>query len=256
MVKRNSTRTLLIVVLSCSLLIVGPVGVSAREHTPPVGDGQVLGATNGVSQTETPTDETGEFREEWPDRCSEAPVMNTTGVYGGVILSPTDRDTFKIEMGEKGTYVTVAPVAPAIDGATEFQARDEGRGTGRETSVLNVNEGNGRFTTFDDDNYRLESAGEGLNGSSFQIWADIDGPVICFFVDVESPEASALPYEWQVRIVENDPEPQPVTGSQLPPSDDEQEIAELRNRTEALQQRIAELEDRVAALEASSNETG
>jgi hypothetical protein len=174
--------------------------------------------------------------------------VDSTGVYSGVIVSPQNRDVFRITLEERGDFVTVAPTVSAAEGRFRVQVAVE-EGT---VTELHLEGGEGSLARAGgrDWHHEFRSPGGGVSETSWEIWAE-EPSQLCVRVYENFPDESELPYEWQLLLSENDPDPVPVPGSRLPDVvlDREELLQNVDERVSELDERVAALEERVAALE-------
>ena len=185
--------------------------------------------------------------DEWPDNCNEAPLVSD-GQYSGVMNTPSDRDVLRIEMDE-GDYLTVSALVPSEAVGAELRPAASHRN--------NIGWSIKKLINGDGD--RLEPGVEG----TIAWWAEEDG-VFCFRI-IEVDDTAEFPYEWEMSISLNDPEPAGFEVTELREKNDELEsqitqkndrISELESLLEQKNQTIVELESRVEELESQSSNGG
>lgn len=140
----------------------------------------------------------------YPDRCDEAPIVNSTGIVKGVIDSPDDQDAIKVEIPKKGDFVAVAPVIPKAETELHFDHYAESSfSLYNETDELEIDTGN----QFQPPSVR--HPGNFHRNGSWEIWSETTGePVtICIEIYEFDDESSDIPYEYALRLEAESPEP-------------------------------------------------
>lgn len=166
--------------------------------------------------------------DDYPDDCDEAPIVESTGVVKGVIDSPEDRDTIKIEIPEKGNYVTVGPVVPQTEHYMTFGHEAESQ-----FSLYNATGEVG-----------ITSTGEGVvhprnyhGNGTWEIWSETsDQPiVVCIEISESDSEEANIPYEYAIRFAAANPEPvtiaEEIDRLQQMLDEKNETIAQLRNNS-------------------------
>lgn len=171
--------------------------------------------------------------DEWPDSCSDAPVidaMNST-VLNGTINSPDDDDTFLLNIS-KGEHVAVTMNVPSAEG--EFTGRFFSSSIRPESGDVEVI---GDLVHSTDDS-------EGLTNASAIAFMEESDEHMCIRLSDREPDDARLPYDWEVRLKKNTRPPVPVD-SEIQRLEDEnaqlrsvldeknETIAQLRNETNA-----------------------
>lgn len=184
--------------------------------------------------------------DEWPGECDDAPILDS-GTYTGSIDSPDDDDYFVLDM-DKGEYYAMHVLVP--DEQDEFEL--SGYPFGRYSNA--ADDYNVPAIRNESD---VEASGEELTNfrggttARAEFWANEDG-LFCF--DVDDTGEGEIPYEWQISLERNDPEPASFEVTDLQEENDElrsqvdaleENVSELESEVEAKNERIAELESRL-----------
>ncbi|MDB2226318.1 PGF-CTERM sorting domain-containing protein [Halorubrum ezzemoulense] len=157
--------------------------------------------------------------DKWADSCRNADVVSATDRYTGSIDSPRDEDVMKISV-DKGDYVSTSLIAPqeadevyvSYSERTSFQ-NVENAETGGTVGTPRVNV-------------------EGGVNANWEMWPE-NSDTYC----LEIGGQGEAPYEWELSLTLNAPEPTSV------------ETADSQNRIDTLENQINQKEERITELE-------
>ncbi len=150
----------------------------------------------------TPVQENSSFAgpgDDYPDKCENAPIVNSTGIVTGTIDSPEDRDAIKVTIPKKGDYISVSTVLPAAE--TEFRVEF----VSPSHSLYNVTDElgyTGDHSLYHPRNYH--------GNGSWEIWSETtnEALTVCLGITESENEGSTnVPYEYALRMEAESPEP-------------------------------------------------
>lgn len=191
--------------------------------------GTATAAQDAMSETTTVA------QDEWPDNCDEAPIIDS-GQYSGVIDTPNDEDYFRLRM-DKGEYYGVNMIVPIEEDKFRWDDHWSGSDPVSYSDLSNIE------LLFGTPGLPLGNIQPEIE-TSMKVFAEEDG-VHCFSV-YERGDAD-VPYEWQMNLEKNDPEPAGFEITELQEENEEleSEISELESQLEEKNERISELESQL-----------
>ena len=201
------------------------------------------------------TDDASDTEDKWPDNCGEAPLVDSTGTYSGVLDVPQDNDYIRIRL-DRGDYVKVA-----LWGAESRSHLSLRISSGmRPISIRNPVEPVG--VDIRNNYYDIEK--DATEPGSVEYLANED-EIICFRVTEFDREKASFPYEWRVSFAKNSNQVNKIAEGEsegtIKQKNEEiaqlkTEVAEKDNRIATLEQTIEAKDERISELETQINSEG
>lgn len=224
--------------------------------------------TNNSTDMTTPVDSDSTGDEvasptgDWPDSCSEAQLVGGSGTYKGAIDTPNDQDWLRIQLRQRGDYITLIPLIPnaesevwirstAVEGIHAWDnVRVQEGIRSNDDYYVDGNEYSGRLLQ--------ASSRDGINNSSWQIFAETSPAVLCIAITENEPDEAQLPYEWQLHIDNSTTQPADLSNQVLSQEEIrrfEGRLAQLERRVDELRATIQRQENRISELEDRLNQS-